>query len=59
MARPSLPPWIVKSRDFPRLWIEPRQIAPLKAVAIKTTQRQVREYGFSTVLSGNDMVDLE
>ena len=58
MFLPGLPSGMKQRNDFARVWIEGCQVSAFVLVADSATESKIIEVGRSTVLSGNNVVDL-
>src|SRR5262249_48373019 len=56
---PSIFARMVKTSDPPRRGIDPGDVRPLEAVAVKAGERQMGSVGGAAVLPGDDVIDLE
>ena len=59
MLVPAIVSGMKESGQLPRLWIEPRQIARLFEIAVRTRESEIVEVVVSAVLSRNDVLDLQ
>ena len=59
MLVPLLPSWMKQRNDLIRDRVDARQVGPFVAVAVATGESQVFQCGGTTVLLGNDVVELE
>jgi len=59
MLVPLLPSWMKQRDDLIGDRVDARQVRSLVAVAVATRESQVFQYGGTTVLLGDDVVELE
>ena len=59
MLVPLLASWMKQRNDHIRDRVDARQVRPLVAVAVATRESQVFQHGGTTVLLGDDVVELK
>lgn len=59
MLVPLLPSWMKQRNDLIRDRVDARQVRPLVAVAVAARESQVFQHGGTTVLLGDDVVELK
>lgn len=56
---PDIPARVKQPYDLAGTWIDTGEVWAFVSVAVNARKREVFEFGLSTMLAGDDMVDLE